>query len=268
MESVGAVPFVCGGTFSFVVVEAGSAASVAVGLRGETMGCAVGSTATQISISPHDYNRTRTLPFGSSAFTSSPALPSAAPSALPCSFEIAETAPLFGASASTVDTGGETSSVPVPSFSGSFSVSPSPAVVAAPKGGPGAGSASLFCGTASCGTLCSPADSGCVGGTGRDSSVAPCSGDALARGGSCGALASICEGGGDCAGGAVEEDGSLDGGGVEVDVAEVGSAPSCLPFLPRLKMPLKTRLTMLAASGAAGALYVSSEISLFAAGRG
>lgn len=39
-----------------------------------------------------------------------------------------------------------------------------------------------------------------------------------------------------------------------VEVLSPVAVPSCLDFLPRLKMPLKTRLTMLAASGAADAL--------------
>lgn len=81
-----------------------------------------------------------------------------------------------------------------------------------------------------------------------DESVAPCSGEALPIGGSCGGFVSTCGTGEVEAGGAEEE---WSGGGVEVLSPPGVEVPSCFLFLPRLKMPLKTRLTMLAASGAA-----------------
>lgn len=204
--------------------------------------------------------RNLALPVVSPAFPPSGDASSTTPSVLGCSFEIADTAPLFGASAlSTVDTGGDTSLSAAPSFSGSlFSVSFAPAVsdvvAAPPHGGPGAGAASLFCGTASCGVLCSPVDSGCVGGTGFEPSVTLCSGEALPIGGSCGAFVST-GGGADCEGAA--GDWLCWVGGVDVGVL----ASSWLVFLPRLKMPLKTRLTMLAASGAVGRGWKSASSS-------
>lgn len=266
--SSGDVPLMTGGTFSSVAAGLGSAVSAVVigavavvsSVRVVVAVCAAGSATSQVS-SCFTFTGGRAIPLLPSTLVGVGGTSSATPSVFGCSLEMADTAPLFGASgASMVDAGGDTSVPPAPSFSGSFSP-PAAGVVsdvaaAAPNGGPGAGSASFFSGNASCAVLCVPVDSGCVAGTGLEDSVAPDSGEALPMGGSCGGFASTCGGGEDCA---VAAEGWLG-----CCWALVGSAASCLFFLPRLKMPLKTRLTMLPASGAEGVNASQRSVVIFA----